>query len=91
MQITKEYLGLNTNLAYLGTMWEETLAADTLSRGAGSTVRKVIDGSLYGYRATGMAGVANIGADRQLVRLELRSGQLVCLRPSQPRNPAAVA
>jgi alpha-glucuronidase len=64
VQITKEYLGLNTNLAYLGTLWEETLAADTHAEGLDSTVRKVIDGSLQGYRQTGMAGVANVGADR---------------------------
>ena len=64
VQLTKEYLGLNTNLAYLGTMWEETLSSDTFAQGRNSTVRKVIDGSLQGYRQTGMAGVANIGADR---------------------------
>jgi alpha-glucuronidase len=64
VQITKEYLGLNTNLAYLGTMWQETLATDTYAAGKGSTVARVIDGSLQGYRQTGMAGVANVGADR---------------------------
>jgi alpha-glucuronidase len=64
VQITKEYLGLNTNLAYLGTMWQEVLSTDTYAAGKGSTVRKVIDGSLQGYRRTGIAGVANIGADR---------------------------
>ena len=64
VQVTKEYLGLNTNLAYLGPMWEETLSSDTYAQGKGSTVRKVIDGTLQGYRQTGMAGVANVGADR---------------------------
>jgi alpha-glucuronidase len=64
VQITKEYLGFATHLAYLGTMYEETLRADTHARGAGSTVAKVIDGSLHGYRRTGIAGVANIGTDR---------------------------
>ena len=64
VQVTKEYLGLNTNLAYLGGMWEEALSADTYARGKGSTVRRVIDGTLQGYRQTGMAGVANVGADR---------------------------
>jgi len=64
VQITKEYLGQNTALAYLGTMWEETLSADTYAAGAGSTVRKVIDGSLQGSALTGIAGVANVGADR---------------------------
>ena len=33
-------------------------------KGKGSTVAKVIDGELHGYRLTGMAGVANIGTDR---------------------------
>ena len=33
-------------------------------KGKGSTVAKVVDGELHGYRHTGMAGVANIGADR---------------------------
>src|SRR5690348_2561315 len=64
VQITKEYLGLNTNLAYLGTMWQETLQTDTYAAGKGSTVAKVVDGSLQGYRQTGIAGVANVGADR---------------------------
>ncbi|WP_407354663.1 alpha-glucuronidase family glycosyl hydrolase [Luteimonas sp. R10] len=63
-QITKEYLGFATHLVYLGPLFEEALAADTHVRGAGSTVAEVIDGSLHGYATTGMAGVANIGADR---------------------------
>ena len=64
VQITKEYLGFATHLAYLGTMYAEVLRADTYTRGPGSTVAKVIDGSLHGYRRTGIAGVANIGTDR---------------------------
>jgi len=57
-QITKEYLGYSTDLAYLGTMFEETLEADTRTgngTGAGKTVAQTL---------TGMAGVANIGSDR---------------------------
>ncbi|AEN72954.1 Alpha-glucuronidase [Rhodothermus marinus SG0.5JP17-172] len=63
-QITKEYLGFSTHLAYLGTLWEEVLQADTYARGESSTVARVIDGSLFGRELTGMAGVANIGTDR---------------------------
>ncbi|WGL18356.1 alpha-glucuronidase family glycosyl hydrolase [Microbulbifer bruguierae] len=63
-QITKEYLGFASHLAYLGPMYEEVLKADTFARGAGSTVTRVVDGSLYGHRLTGIAGVANIGSDR---------------------------
>jgi alpha-glucuronidase len=63
-QVTKEYLGFATHLVYLGTMWEEALQADTMAKGKGSTVARVIDGELHGYKLTGMAGVANIGSDR---------------------------
>ncbi|WP_277929381.1 alpha-glucuronidase family glycosyl hydrolase [Lysobacter sp. M2-1] len=63
-QITKEYLGFATHLAYLGTLYQETLQSDTMAQGQGSTVARVIDGSLHGHKVTGMAGVANIGTDR---------------------------
>jgi alpha-glucuronidase len=63
-QVTKEYLGFNTHLAYLGTMWEEALRSDTHARGAGSTVARVIDGSLFHSRHSLVAGVANTGNDR---------------------------
>lgn len=64
LQITKEYLGFSTHLAYLGTLFEEVLKADTHARGEGSTVARVIDGSLHDYPVTGIAGVANTGSDR---------------------------
>ncbi|WP_312315847.1 alpha-glucuronidase family glycosyl hydrolase [Stenotrophomonas sp.] len=63
-QITKEYLGFATHLVYLGTLYEEVLQSDTHAQGAGSTVARVVDGSLEGHALTGMAGVANIGNDR---------------------------
>ena len=63
-QITKEYLGFATHLVYLGTLFEEALDSDTQVLGKGSTVAKVVDGELHGYQRTGMAGVSNIGADR---------------------------
>ena len=63
-QITKEYLGFATHLAYLGTLYEEALQSDTLRPGPGATVARVVDGSVDGHALTGMAGVANIGSDR---------------------------
>jgi len=63
LQITKEYLGQDTHLAYLGTMWQEVLSADTYAKGSGSTIARVLDGSLFGYATTGIAGVANVGSD----------------------------
>ncbi len=62
-QITQEYLGQSTSMAYLAPLFKETLLADTYAKGKGSTVAKVIDGSLDGHRLTGIAGVANIGTD----------------------------
>ncbi len=62
-QITKEYLGFATHLAYLGPMFAETLASETMQT-PGETVAKVVDGSVEHHTLTGMAGVANIGRDR---------------------------
>jgi alpha-glucuronidase len=63
-QITQEYLGFSTHLVYLGALYEEVLDADTFASGPGSTVARVIDGNLNGHELSGMAGVANIGTDR---------------------------
>lgn len=64
LQLTKEYLGNDAHLVYLGPLFEEVLRADTYRKGKGSTVARVVDGSLHGYARTGIAGVANIGSDR---------------------------
>ncbi|RZL29865.1 MAG: alpha-glucuronidase, partial [Rubrivivax sp.] len=61
VQITKEYLGFSTHLVDLGQLFEEVLQADTHR---GGTVARVVDGSLHGHQLTAMAGVANIGTDR---------------------------
>ncbi len=63
-QITQEYLGQATNLVYLAPLYKECLEEDTYSKGRGSTVAKVIDGSIENHSLTGIAGVANTGTDR---------------------------
>lgn len=63
-QITQEYLGFSNHLVFLAPMWREVLDSETYAKGRGSTVAKVVDGSLYGQRLTGIAGVANTGTDR---------------------------
>ncbi|XXZ18177.1 alpha-glucuronidase family glycosyl hydrolase [Sorangium sp. So ce307] len=63
LQITKEYLGEDTHLAYVGPLYEEVLKADTHADGEGSTVARVIDGSLHGHETTAIAGVSNVGDD----------------------------
>jgi len=60
-QITQEYLGFATHLVFLSTLFKECLTSDTYEKGAGSTVAKVVDGSLENHTLSGMAGVANIG------------------------------
>lgn len=64
LQVTQEYLGHSSHLVYLGTTWEEFFTSDTYASGPGSTVARVVDGSLHGYRDTAIAGVANTGSDR---------------------------
>jgi len=54
-QITQEYLGFSTHLVFLAPLFAECLNADTYTKGKGSLVSGTI---------TGMAGVANIGNDR---------------------------
>ena len=63
-QLTQEYLGQGTHLVYQAPMFKEVLDADTYAKGKGSTVAKVIDGSLYNNSLNGIAAVANIGNER---------------------------
>lgn len=62
-QVTQEYTGQGTSLIYLAPLFKEVLNSDTYSKGKGSTVAKVIDGSLNHHALNGMAGVSNIGND----------------------------
>ncbi|MDP2890033.1 MAG: alpha-glucuronidase [Bacteroidota bacterium] len=66
LQITQEYLGHSVHLAFLAPMWEEFLQSDTYQEGAGSTVARCTDGSIFPQSrifGTAIAGVANIGLD----------------------------
>lgn len=62
-QITQEYTGQSTSLVYLAPLYKEVLNSDTYSKGKGSTVARIIDGSTDNHTLTGMAGVSNIGSD----------------------------
>jgi alpha-glucuronidase len=64
LQITQEYLGHSTHLVYLAPMWKEYLEFDTYAKGKGSTLASIIDGTVDNYQMTGIAGVGNIGSDR---------------------------
>ena len=64
LQITQEYLGHSTHLAYLAPMWKEYFQFDTYAKGQGSTLASIVDGTLEQYQMSGIAGVTNIGDDR---------------------------
>lgn len=63
-QITQEYLGFSTNIVYQASLYKECLESDTYAKGKGSTVARVVDGSVHSYDFTAIAGVANTGSDR---------------------------
>ena len=63
-QLTQEYLGQGTHLVYEAPLFKEVLDADTYTNAKGSTIAKIIDGSIDNYSITGIAGVANIGNER---------------------------
>jgi alpha-glucuronidase len=64
LQITQEYLGQSVQAAYLAPLWKEALESDTYAAGPGSTVAKIVDGSLSLHNLSVIAGVANTGTDR---------------------------
>lgn len=55
VQLTREYLGGDDGIVFLAPMWSEALDSDTCSPRCGTPVKNVI---------AAMAGVANIGSDR---------------------------
>ncbi|MCL6601550.1 MAG: alpha-glucuronidase [Paenibacillus sp.] len=62
-QITQEYTGQQRHLCYLIPQWKQVLDFDTHAVGAGSEVKKIVEGSLFGMRQSGIAAVSNIGDD----------------------------
>lgn len=63
-QLTQEYMGFATHWVYEAPLFKECLDADTYVNGKGSTVARIVDGSLHNYPLTCIAGVANTGSDR---------------------------
>lgn len=63
-QITQEYLGFSSHLVFLPKLFEEVLDEDTYTSGENSNVAKVIDGTNSNKKLTGIAGVANIGTEK---------------------------
>ncbi|MGH7994890.1 MAG: alpha-glucuronidase family glycosyl hydrolase [Opitutaceae bacterium] len=64
LQITQEYLGDAVHLVYLAPLYKECLESDTWAEGPGSTVAKIVEGRLDRHALSVIAGVANVGSDR---------------------------
>ncbi|MFE6510876.1 alpha-glucuronidase family glycosyl hydrolase [Nocardioides sp. NPDC057767] len=67
LQVTQEYTGQSTMLAYLGPMWQEVFNADTGATDESGRLlpkRKVghiVDGTAQGQERTAIVGVGNLG------------------------------
>lgn len=60
-QITQEYTGQQQHLCYLVPQWKQILDFDTYAEGSGTEVKRIVDGSAYGMKVSGVAAVSNIG------------------------------
>lgn len=63
VQIAQEYTGQQIDLCYLIPQWKEVLDFDTYAKGKGSEVKKIVDGSLFQNKHSGIVAVSNIGND----------------------------
>nr|WP_238582517.1 alpha-glucuronidase family glycosyl hydrolase [Cellvibrio sp. OA-2007] len=63
-QVTQEYFGFATHLAYQGPLFEESLRTETFAKGEGSTIGNILEGKIFNSKRTGMAAVINPGTDR---------------------------
>ena len=63
-QVTQEYFGFATHLAYLGPLFEESLRTETYAKGEGSRIGNILEGKTFNSKRTGMAAVINPGTDR---------------------------
>ncbi|RFS18809.1 alpha-glucuronidase [Chitinophaga silvatica] len=64
VQLTQEYLGQASHLVYEAPLFKEVLDADTYAKGKNSQISKIIDGSLYDHKISGIAAVSNIGNEQ---------------------------
>lgn len=63
LQITQEYLGQQRHVCFIVPMWKEVLDFDMQSRGAGTTVKRIVAGRVSDRPLGGFVGVANVGRD----------------------------
>jgi alpha-glucuronidase len=64
VEISQEYTGQDRHVCFLAPEWREVLDFDTHKVGEGSTISRLITGSLFPPQQGGIAGVMNIGSNR---------------------------
>lgn len=63
-QIAQEYTGQQRHLCYLVPQWKQVLDFDThVAEDGKGQVKKIVEGSLFGMKYSGVAAVSNIGDD----------------------------
>jgi alpha-glucuronidase len=63
LQITQEYFGQARHHVFLVPMWKEALDFDMHARGAGTPVKALVAGKIFGRPTGGFVGVSNAGLD----------------------------
>lgn len=63
LQITQEYFGQARHMVYLVPMWKAALDFDLHAKGAGTPVKALAAGKVFGRPAGGFVGVSNVGMD----------------------------
>ncbi len=76
LQIAQEYTGQQKHICYLVPQWKTYLDFDTFAEGKGSTVKRVIDGTLFNRKYTGISAVSNIGNDENWTGHDLAQANL---------------
>ncbi|GIO85996.1 xylan alpha-1,2-glucuronidase [Paenibacillus faecis] len=62
-QITQEYTGQQRHLCYLIPQWKQVLDFETHAVPEGGEVKRIVEGSGFGMKYSGVAAVSNIGDD----------------------------
>ena len=71
LQLTQEYTGHEIHAVYLAPLWREVLSFPTGGPGAGPTVADVVTAGPVEARHAGIAGVSNVGDDRDWTGYQL--------------------
>ncbi|MFC0472079.1 alpha-glucuronidase family glycosyl hydrolase [Halalkalibacter kiskunsagensis] len=75
-QVTQEYTGQQRHLCYLIPQWKEILEFDTFAKGQGTPIKRIVDGSTFENKLSGIAAVSNIGNDNNWTGHQLAQANL---------------